>query len=847
MKSRSQYISVLITLCVCAVNSISVDNSTKDELISPTVIRADELPDYTSDEPIQTKSNSDNEDDQHEEHSDAEHQHEHSDHEHDEIVDMIHQIHDEHSHDNHSNSNQEQAKHDHSDSGHEHAKHQHGHAHQVHLASWRWEEYGKLLVFTMVIVLAGMIKLGFHHTPILSEYMPESCVLILCGIFIGGFVYIGDHFRGTNLQEYFPRFTSEIFFLVLLPPIILDAAYSIYNRHFLNNLGSVIIFAVLGTLFNAFLIGFGLYFINYLGLMGTLPGGESFDCISSLQFAALISAVDPVAVLAIFQEIGVNISLYFLVFGESLLNDGVSVVLYNSMGALGDIAASNKDRYVNEINYLLACLSFFTVVFGGFFVGLVVGFITSFIVKFTKHTQVIEPFLILATGFFSYVLAETFHWSGIISLIGCGIVQKRYAFQNISKSSLSTVKNLVTTLATFSDCVIFLFLGIVTVSRPDDLIWHWGFSLWTCALCLIIRFAGVFLLSAILNIRRIKKISMKEQIVMAYGGLRGAVGFSLAIILHQQKQGDLSKVFLATTLFMVYFTVFLQGGTIKLLVDKLKIAKEEEKTKLISDDVTEKTIDLVMSGMGSVLGGMNSYSSLEKIQTFDSKFIKKWLLREQVQHSMEKKLNKISIEEHYARLYAPTLLAHQKGLGNVFKTMAPGEEALKASAGGDSYNQSGESIGQTEKPKALLGNVVMDKIVLKNAFKSNAFERERNSEYGGMSLIGSMKSFHEEDDINHVVEEQKQRQNNIWRIAMSQMAKENQEKGANAPSVANLGFAGQVKLLKQAYDQAQNAKEADQETTKVGGKARFKRIAHRYKDVVKNENEVSSAKSSTEL
>merc|ERR1712141_919720 len=214
-------------------------------------------------------------------------------------------------------------------------------------------------------------------------------------------------------------------------------------------------------------------------------------------------------------------------------------------------------------------------VFGGFFVGLVVGFITSFIVKFTKHTQVIEPFLILATGFFSYVLAETFHWSGIISLIGCGVVQKRYAFQNTSKSSLSTVKNLVTTLATFSDCVIFLFLGIVTVSRPNDLYWHWGFSLWTCLLCLIIRFIGVFFLSAILNLRRFHKISIQEQIIIGYGGLRGAVGFSLAVILFQQDGGELSKIFLTTTLFMVYFTVFLQGGTIKLLVEKLHIEKEQ--------------------------------------------------------------------------------------------------------------------------------------------------------------------------------------------------------------------------------------------------------------------------------
>ena len=846
---------VLFIFCVSVVSSISVDNSTKDELESPTVFRADELPDYPSDEASENKSDSGhggpdheisekvhNEDGHdHTIHEDIEHKHDHPDDDHEHIVDMIHKIHDEHAKEDHDNHNEEQSSHEHAEpehsaSSHEHSDHHHGHAHQVHLASWRWKEYGKMLVFTLVIVLAGMIKLGFHHTPILSEYLPESCALIICGIIMGAFVYIGGDPK--HAQEYFPRFTSEIFFLVLLPPIILDAAYSIYNRHFLNNLGSVLVFAILGTLFNAFLIGFGLYFINKIGWMGTLPGGEKFDSISSLQFAALISAVDPVAVLAIFQEIGVNISLYFLVFGESLLNDGVSVVLYNSMGALGDIAASNEDRYVEKINYLLACLSFFTVVFGGFFVGLCVGFVTSFIVKFTKHTQVIEPFLILATGFFSYVLAETFHWSGIIGLIGCGIVQKRYAFQNISKSSLSTVKNLVTTLATFSDCVIFLFLGIVTVSRPNDLIWHWGFSLWTCLLCLIVRFAGVFILSAILNIRRIKKISIKEQIVIAYGGLRGAVGFSLAIILYQQKQNDLSKVFLATTLFMVYFTVFLQGGTIKFLVNKLKIAKEEEKTKLISDDVTQKTIDLVMSGMGSVLGGMNTHGSMEKIQSFDSKFIKKWLLRDQEKHAMTKSLQKISIEEHYARLYAPTLLAHQKGLGNVFQGMAPGKDVLSSNPAGQ---------GENPRPKPL-GNVVMDKIVLKNAFSANAFERERKSEYEGMSLVGSMKSFHEEDDINHVMEEQNKKANNIWRVAMSQMAEKNQALGTKAPSLASLGFAGQVKMLKQAYDEAQDAKDAESENTNVKGKARFKRIAHRYKDVVMtNENEVSSEKSSTNL
>ena len=240
------------------------------------------------------------------------------------------------------------------------------HSTRIHLAGWRWEEYGQILVFTYSLVLAGMVKLGFHHTRILSSYMPESCALILVGIFLGTFHHIPE------VDDYLPKFTSRIFFLILLPPIILDSAFSIYNRHFLDNIGGVLVFAFIGTLFNAFCVGFGLHLVNYLGWMGELPG--NLDTINSLKFASLISAVDPVAVLAIFEEIGVNISLYFMVFGESLLNDGVSIVLYNSMGSLGAISASSDDGSIDEINYVLASLSFVTVVFGGFLVGYVLDY-----------------------------------------------------------------------------------------------------------------------------------------------------------------------------------------------------------------------------------------------------------------------------------------------------------------------------------------------------------------------------------------------------------------------------------------------------------------------------------------
>ena len=648
--------------------------------------------------------------------------------------------------------------------------------HRIHLANWRWKEYGKVLTPTLLMIIVVILKLLFHYTPKLPEYVPESCMLITLGLLMGAFISAEARygFDESHVVEHFPRFTSEIFFLLLLPPIILDSAYSISNRQFLDNLGSILVFAVIGTLFNTFVIGFGLYFITYEGGMGQLP--EEIDAIDCLKFAALISAVDPVAVLTIFEEIGVNIGLYFLVFGESLLNDGVSVVLYNSMGVLGAIEKASADGSIDRINYALAFFSFFSVVLGGLLIGVCIGIITSYVVKFTEHTRVIEPFMILAMSYLAYILAETVHWSGIISLIGCGVIQKRYAFVNISKESLTTVKECVKTLAKTSDLIIFLFLGIVTV-RHDNLQWHSGFIIWTCVLCTVIRFIGVFALSAILNLRRIKKISIKEQVIIGYGGLRGAVGFSLAIIMSQEDDRETTKIFLTSTLFMVYFTVFVQGCTIKLLVEKLQIDKEKEKIKMISHDVNLKTIDLVMSGIGSIVGELTYSAVLESLKAFDKKYIRKWLIRDNVLHSMAEKLKRISLEEHYARLYGPSILAHQKNLRGILESLAPSDDGqTRGISSIGNIHQSilmiGNMNGSKPSPKEshdnkgfILSNAEMDKSILQKTFEDTANEPNKRDEFpSDFSLSKKRHSICYHPDK----ESRNRRHNVIWENAFPQ-------------------------------------------------------------------------------
>ena len=344
-------------------------------------------------------------------------------------------------------------------------------------------------------------------------------------------------------------------------------------------------------------------------------------------------------------------------FGESLLNDGITVVLYNTMVALN--TRSLEGQTIEDTQYILAIGSFFTVILGGAAIGTMVGLICSFIVKFTQHSQVVEPFIVLAMSYFSYIFSDTVGWSGIISLICCGVVQKRYAFRNISQKSYSTIKYGVQTLAAFSDCIIFLFLGIETVIRTDFLL-HKTLTLWTVLLCVTFRFLGVFLFSAIVNTFRFKKISIKEQFIIGYGGLRGAVGFSMATILPDKN--PLKGIFLATAMAVIYFTIFVQGSTMKFLVRKLKIKqKGKKKEKQIAHDINEQAIDHLMAGIESIAGGLHRHIVLEHLINFDRVYIKKLLIRDTAEHELLKcKLQKMSLlGEHYTQMYGHTVLTHQ--------------------------------------------------------------------------------------------------------------------------------------------------------------------------------------------
>jgi len=510
-------------------------------------------------------------------------------------------------HDSHNNASHLHGpgRHNRTDGSYEH--------HGVHVASWHWTYVREPLVFCIFLLIVALCKLGFHHAHFLSSILPESCLLIVLGIIVGAII------RVTGIQTEFLTMSPRMFFLFILPPIILESAYSLHDRAFMDNLGTILIYAVLGTLVSCFIIGSCLYALSHTVIMSRLH----ISLIECFVFSSLIVAVDPVAVLAIFQEVGVNNVLYFLVFGESLLNDAVTVVIYNMMKTFYEM----DEIPMSQIGMGIA--SFLTVSLGGLAIGLLFGILTAVFTKYTKQVKVMEPLVVIIMAYASYIMAELFHFSGIISIIGCGLLQVHYAFHNIGYKSEVTVMYFTKMVSSSNDALIFLFLGFAVVAANH--VWHPMFIIWSCILCFITRFAVVYLFTFIANkTYRLRKIDLEEQFIMAYGGLRGAVSFSLVNLLDGNKFAK-RNMFETTTLVVILFTVFIQGVTIKPLVRLLRIKKADtEKNHSILQEINMHVNDHILAGIEEISSMKGRNAARQWLESLDSNYFRKWFQRNPV-------------------------------------------------------------------------------------------------------------------------------------------------------------------------------------------------------------------------
>ncbi|XP_078689630.1 sodium/hydrogen exchanger 3-like [Branchiostoma floridae x Branchiostoma belcheri] len=490
------------------------------------------------------------------------------------------------------------------------------------------------------IVLASIAKIGFHLSNKVSKIVPESCLLVVLGLIVGAILFL------TKQEENIHTLSADTFFLFLLPPIVVDAGYFMPNRAFFDNIASILTYAVVGTLWNTFGISMSLYGCAKLGWLGSVSDISPLRC---LLFGSLISAVDPVAVLAVFEEVHVNELLHITVFGESLLNDAVTVVLYRMFEAYNKIG----QKKIIPIDVVAGCASFFIVGLGGVLIGVIFGIITSFTTRFTDHVRVIEPLFVFVFSYLSYLTAEMFHLSGIMAAVFCGISMKNYVEANISQKSHTTIKYSMKMLSNMSETVIFMFLGLSTVNSYHD--WNTGFVLFTLLFCLLYRGIGILVLTWVLNRYRMTKYTGVDQFVMAYGGLRGAVAFSLVVLLDEEKFPE-KKAMITATICVIYFTVFLQGITIKPLVNLLHVKRSAKHKPSMTEQINERLIDHMMAAIEDITGHHGHHYWRDRFEYLDNHYVKKVLVknyREDIQDKeileVHRKLNEKDAQEMLKR------------------------------------------------------------------------------------------------------------------------------------------------------------------------------------------------------
>ncbi|KAA1104122.1 monovalent cation:H+ antiporter, CPA1 (nhx1) [Puccinia graminis f. sp. tritici] len=415
-----------------------------------------------------------------------------------------------------------------------------------------WSSRALLLVLVLLILsfwVSYYLKIKRIKT------IHETLVALFAGMVIGLIVRLSP---GEVVQNMI-SFKSTIMLNVLLPPIILASGYDLKEENFFRNFGVILTFAFCGTFVSAVVIGTLVYIWALLGFEGL-----SLGIIECLLFGSTLSATDPVTVLAIFNTLKVDPKLYSIIFGESLLNDAIAIVMFETLSHF-------HGEKISILSFFHGVGIFLLVFLTSMALGVVFGLTCSLMLKHSRVSQFpeIESCLVLLIAYTSYFFSNASTMSGIVSLLFCGITLKHYAYHNMSRRTQRTTKYMFTTLSSLCENFIFIYLGL-SLFTQTQLVYKPIFIFISALSVCVARYCAVFPISQLVNVffrkargTRTDELPHSYQMMLFWAGLRGAVGVALAAGI----KGDNAVALRTTVLVTVVLTMVIFGGTTTRMID----------------------------------------------------------------------------------------------------------------------------------------------------------------------------------------------------------------------------------------------------------------------------------------
>lgn len=207
-------------------------------------------------------------------------------------------------------------------------------------------------------------------------------------------------------------FDGNWFLRILVPPIIFEAALSIDKRSFQRHIVPILLYAIVGTLMSTALTAY----IVHKGTTLISRFCTPIPYVEALTFGALISSIDPIAVLSVLSNMGMSDTdtIYVVIFGESLLNDGVAIVLFNTL-----IHFMDETLIIDREAVMAASVHFFIVAFGSLLVGIASGYLATayYWLFFGCQTPLVEVLMFCCWALLPYYVCDGIGWSGIVAAV----------------------------------------------------------------------------------------------------------------------------------------------------------------------------------------------------------------------------------------------------------------------------------------------------------------------------------------------------------------------------------------------------------------------------------------------
>ncbi|ALO33477.1 peptidase [Colwellia sp. MT41] len=443
-----------------------------------------------------------------------------------------------------------------------------------------------VLVFVVLSLIIGAITRDvLKNTPI-----PYSVALLVIGLALGLLQRSGIFAQYIPLMEQTVLMIAEVdphlILWLFLPILIFESAFAMEVHLFRRIFSQIALLAVPGlmvaTLLTAVLAKYAF------------PWDWSWPL--CFMFGALISATDPVAVVALLRELSSRKRLETLIEGESLFNDGTAIVFF--MLFLSMVVSPSE---VN-INPLFIAWDFLRVVFIGGFIGAFFGLIVIHWIGRIFNDPMIEITLSIVVSYLAFMVAEALHVSGVVAVVVLALMFASLGRTKISPEVSGFLHHFWEMMAHIANTIIFLLVGTLIAGRVQlD-----NSQMWFALLILYISVQVIRSLSVALFMPLLKRIGIgitrEKAIVLVWGGLRGAVSLALALTVAQNEliPREIGDQILFLCAGIVVLTMLINGGSMGWLLKKLALNRLPEAKQATVDKASgeiNKTLSAILPEM----------------------------------------------------------------------------------------------------------------------------------------------------------------------------------------------------------------------------------------------------------